>query len=84
MAAALAHSLHGALPHAVDEAQFVHALFGGTVCVEDAASRSVFQEAPTQILHIATHAEYRQQQPIFLILSWPMVNSSPMICSNKI
>ena len=84
MAAALAHSLNGALPHAIDEAQFVHALFGGTISIEDAASRSSLQEAPCQILHIATHAEYRQQQPYFLILNWPMVIFSLMICFNKI
>jgi CHAT domain-containing protein len=59
----LAHSWEGRLPHIYPEAEFVHQLFGGQLSVDEDVKRSVLQRAPTQILHIAAHGEYRLDQP---------------------
>jgi CHAT domain-containing protein len=62
-ALALAHSWDGRLPYTHREAEFVYQHFGGQLCAEDVANRSVLQRTPTQILHIAAHGEYRLDQP---------------------
>ncbi len=59
----LAHSWEGRLPHTLAEAQMVQRLFGGTLCGDEAADRSVLQTIPTQILHIAAHGQHRLDQP---------------------
>jgi len=59
----LSHSWEGRLPHALVEAKMVHSMFGGALYAEETATRSVLQTEPTQILHIATHGQYRLDQP---------------------
>lgn len=59
----LAHSWDGRLPYTHSEAEFVYQLFGGQLSVDDAVNRPVLKRAPTQILHIAAHGEYRLDQP---------------------
>ncbi len=59
----LSHSWDGRLPHTMQEAETVQQLFGGALYAEEAATRSVLQAEPTQILHIATHGQYRLDQP---------------------
>src|SRR5919202_3096023 len=59
----LAHSWDRRLPQTLAEAEIVRQLFGGVVCREEAASRTVLQAPPTQILHIAAHGEHRLEQP---------------------
>ncbi len=62
-ALALAHSWDGRLPNAHVEAQLVHRLFGGRVCVEAEVKRSALEHTPVQILHIAAHGQHRLDQP---------------------
>jgi CHAT domain-containing protein len=59
----ISHSWDGRLPHTLSEAQIVQSLFGGVLHAEDAATRTVLQAKPTQLLHIATHGQYRLDQP---------------------
>jgi CHAT domain-containing protein len=59
----LSHSREGRLPYTQTEARLVHGLFGGTLCMEEAASRTVLQMPPSRILHIAAHGEHRLDQP---------------------
>lgn len=59
----IAHSWAGALPSAPIEGQAVHTLFAGEFFQEEAANRQALAAPPTQILHIAAHAEYRLDQP---------------------
>jgi hypothetical protein len=59
----LAHSWEGRLPQTYTEAEFVHQLFGGQLCADGDVRRSVLQNPPMQILHIAAHGEYRLDQP---------------------
>lgn len=59
----LSHSWDGRLPYARMEAELVHEIFGGTLCMEEAAVRTVLQTPPSQILHIAAHGKYRLDQP---------------------
>ena len=59
----LSHSWNGRLPHTLAEAQIVRDLFGGVLYTEEAATRAVLQAEPSQILHIATHGQYRLDQP---------------------
>ena len=51
------------MPQTHSEAEFVHQLFGGRFCADGDVSRSVLQNSPRQILHIAAHGEYRLDQP---------------------
>ena len=62
-ALALAHSWDGRLPQTHAEAQLVHQFFGGRLFIDEAVQRSVLQNAPTQVIHIAAHGEYRLDQP---------------------
>jgi CHAT domain-containing protein len=41
----------------------VQRLFGGVLHAEEAATREVLQAKPSQILHVATHGQYRLDQP---------------------
>ena len=59
----ISHSWDGRLPHTLTEAQIVQGLFGGVLHAEEAATRAVLQAEPTQVLHIATHGQYRLDQP---------------------
>ena len=59
----LTHSFEGNLPHTIIEGQMVQRLFGGVLCVEEQADRTVLQNQPAQILHIAAHGEHRLDQP---------------------
>jgi len=59
----LSHSWEGRLPHTLAEAKVVHSLFGGRLCAEETATRSILRAEPTQILHIAAHGQYRLDQP---------------------
>lgn len=59
----LSNSWEGRLPHTLAEAKMVHSMFGGTLYAEETATRSVLQTEPIQILHIATHGQYRLDQP---------------------
>ncbi len=60
-------SAGGGLPHAVDEARAVAALLGAEPLLEEAATvealRCRGRSAP--LLHLATHAEFRQDNPLF-------------------
>jgi CHAT domain-containing protein/tetratricopeptide (TPR) repeat protein len=59
----VSHSWNGRLPYTQTEAQIVHNLFGGTLYAEESAIRAVLKAEPAQILHIATHGQYRLDQP---------------------
>jgi CHAT domain-containing protein len=59
----LAHSSDGGLLHVHREAEFVHETFGGELFMDKGVKRSVLQQTPTQILHIAAHGEHRLDQP---------------------
>jgi tetratricopeptide (TPR) repeat protein len=59
----LAHSYEGRLPNTLAEAEVVQQLFGGSLYVNEAASRNTLHRMPTQILHIAAHSEHRPDQP---------------------
>jgi CHAT domain-containing protein len=64
---ALGHSALGRLPHAVEEAQAIAGLWGGQVCLEEAATVAAWRAAaPGQrILHLAAHGEFRPDNPLF-------------------
>jgi CHAT domain-containing protein len=59
----ISHSWGGNLPNTLAEAQIVQGLFDGVLHAEEAATRSVLQAQPSQILHIATHGQHRPDQP---------------------
>lgn len=59
----LSHSRDGQLPKTRLEAQLVHQLFGGTLCMEETAVRAALQVPASQILHIAAHGQHRLDQP---------------------
>lgn len=59
----MSHSWGGRLPHTISEARTVQSLFGGVLYTEEAATRTVLQAEPSQILHIATHGQHRLDQP---------------------
>jgi CHAT domain-containing protein len=62
-ATVLSHSWGGQLPNASLEARAVQHLFGGHVWNEEAATRRVLAEPPTQVLHIAAHGQHRFDNP---------------------
>ena len=41
----------------------VHSMFGGALYAEETATRFILQTEPNQILHIASHGQYRLDQP---------------------
>jgi CHAT domain-containing protein len=59
----LAHSRGGRLPHTLAEARLVKQVLGGTIYAEESATRSVLRAAPTQVLHIAAHGQFRLDHP---------------------
>jgi CHAT domain-containing protein len=62
-AVVVGHSWNQRLPEALDEARHVHALVGGSLFVEQQATRNALHAAPTQVLHVAAHGEHRLDQP---------------------
>jgi CHAT domain-containing protein len=64
---AVGHSLGGRLPYAVREAQAVAGRWPGATLLEAEATRAAFQQAAGRygILHLATHAEFRADNPLF-------------------
>lgn len=66
---ALGHSMDGRLPGAIDEARDVAGLLGATLYLEDEAVRQKLGGGMRRpAIHIATHAEFRQDLPIFSAL----------------
>jgi hypothetical protein len=61
------YSLHGALPHALSEAEQVGAQLSGTILLEEEATRANLeaQIATAGIVHLATHGEFRPNAPLF-------------------
>ncbi len=59
----LADTWDNHLPHTLKEAQTVHAVLGGDLFCDKQVDRSVLQNQPGKILHIAAHGEYRVDQP---------------------
>lgn len=66
-AAAFGHSHGGELPHAPAEAVAVARLLGGRAFLEEAATRAEVarQAAQAAVLHLATHGDFRPQNPLF-------------------
>jgi CHAT domain-containing protein len=63
----LGHSYKGHLPNAVDEARNVAQLLGSKAFVEQEATVAALRAAATngRILHLATHGDFRSDNPIF-------------------
>lgn len=59
----LSHSQQGRLPEIQAEAQLVHHLMGGTIWMEESATRKTLQTPPSQVLHIAAHGQHRLDHP---------------------
>lgn len=64
---AVGHSYEGALPHAVEEARSIAAIFGGQALLEEEATPAQLWEAAAncRILHLATHGDFRPDNPLF-------------------
>jgi CHAT domain-containing protein len=64
---ALGYSCDGRLPHAVEEALQVAATYGGEACVEEDATAGRIRSgaAGRRILHLATHGDFRADNPLF-------------------
>lgn len=64
---AFGHSANGQLPFAVAEAEDIAQLFGGRLFVEAEATKAHLAEyaAQADILHLAAHADFRADNPLF-------------------
>lgn len=64
---AVGHSLNGRLPHAVTEAQQIAKQWSGHAFLEDEATLSKLEPmlADGRILHLATHGDFRADNPLF-------------------
>jgi len=63
-------SLNGALPHTLSEAEQVARRLGGTSLLEEMATRHNLEDQAeaAQIIHLATHGEFRPDAPLFSTL----------------
>lgn len=70
--ATFGHSNRGTLPHAPEEAQIVGDLFKGNVYLEEKATLDRLRSLRDhhQIVHLATHGEFRSDNPLFSGLSF--------------
>ncbi len=61
------YSCDGRLPHAPQEATAVAQLFNGIAHTEQAATLAQIQQSgtQTQLLHLATHGDFNQENPLF-------------------
>lgn len=59
----LACSSHGLVPQVISEAQMIHEMVGGHLHLE--GGRTVLDQPPGKILHIAAHGQFRIDQPDF-------------------
>jgi CHAT domain-containing protein len=61
------HSYDGRLPHTVDEARSIAALFDGEAFLEDKATPARLREAASdsRVIHLATHGDFRPDDPLF-------------------
>lgn len=64
---AIGHSFSGRLPHTLQEARTVAALFNGQVLLEDQATLTDVQRGVRncRTLHVATHGDFRADNPLF-------------------
>lgn len=64
---AVGNSYNGALPFATQEATAIGNLWSGTLLLEEAATVANLKEAAQQgqLLHLATHADFRPDNPLF-------------------
>ncbi len=64
---AVGNSYHGALPFAIQEATAIGNLWSGNLLLEEAATLANIKEAAQQgqIVHLATHADFRPDNPLF-------------------
>ena len=64
---AVGHSFNGTLPHALEEATTIGQIWPGTVWLEQDATVANIKEAAenSQILHLAAHADFRPDNPLF-------------------
>ena len=61
------HSYDGRLPHTVDEARSIAAIFDGEAFLEDRATPARLREtaSDSRVIHLATHGDFRPDNPLF-------------------
>jgi len=61
------HSYDGRLPHTVDKARSIAALFDGEAFLENKATPARLREtvSDSRIIHLATHGDFRPDDPLF-------------------